>query len=69
MHCSSDADSDQDLVEFQVEDAIVSSLKSRRRDFADHLVEFALEYAQTVRADHALFVEAFRSGRIGVAAT
>ncbi|GAB3668108.1 DUF2252 domain-containing protein [Nocardioides korecus] len=69
VHCSSDADSDQDLVEFQVEDAIVTSLEGRRREFADHLVEFALEYAQTVRADHALFVEAFRGGRIGVAAT
>jgi hypothetical protein len=34
------------------------------------VVEFAHEYAAQVRADHALFVEAFRSGAIpGVAST
>ena len=69
VHCASDEDSDQDLVEFQVEAAIVESLQGRRRDFADHVVTFALKYAETVRHDHALFVDAFRSGRIGVAAT
>ena len=31
--------------------------------------EFGLSYAETVRRDHVLFVDAFRSGRIGVAAT
>ncbi len=69
VHCASDEDSDQDLVQFQVEDAVVASLKGRRREFADHLVEFATAYAETVRTDHALFVDAFRGGRIGVAAT
>ena len=34
-----------------------------------HVVEFGIEYAERVRRDHALFVEAFRAGRIGVAAT
>ena len=33
VHCACDEDSDQDLVEFQVEAAIVASLKGRRRDF------------------------------------
>ena len=69
VHCASDEDSDQDLVEFQVEAAIAASLKGRRRAFADDLVQFAFSYAATVREDHALFVDAFRSGRIGVAAT
>ncbi len=69
VHCASDEDSDQDLVTFQVEAAIVSSLKGRRRAFTDHVVEFGLSYAETVRRDHVLFVDAFRSGRIGVAAT
>jgi uncharacterized protein (DUF2252 family) len=69
VHCASDEDSDQDLVEFQVEAAIASSLDGRRRDFTAHVVDFGLSYAEKVRADHALFVEAFRSGRIGVAAT
>jgi uncharacterized protein (DUF2252 family) len=69
VHCSSDEDSDQDLVDFQVEAAITASLRGRRRAFADHVVEFGLSYAETVRRDHALFVEAFRGGDIGVAAT
>lgn len=69
VHCAADEDSDQDLVEFQVEEAIARVLEGRREEFADHLVAFGLEYAERVRRDHALFVEAFRSGRIGVAAT
>jgi uncharacterized protein (DUF2252 family) len=69
VHCASDEDSDQDLVAFQVEDAIVASLEGRRDAFTDHVVDFALSYAEMVRQDHALFVDAFRSGRIGVAAT
>jgi uncharacterized protein (DUF2252 family) len=69
VHCASDEDSDQDLVTFQVEAAIVGSLKGQRRDFTDHVVGFGLSYAETVRRDHVLFVDAFRSGRIGVAAT
>ncbi|WP_030484302.1 DUF2252 domain-containing protein [Nocardioides aequoreus] len=69
VHCSSDEDSDQDLVDFQVEEAVVASLKGRRRAFADHLVGFATDYAAQVREDHATFVEEFRAGRIGVAAT
>jgi len=52
-----------------VETAIVDSLKGRRRDFTEHIVDFGLSYAERVRRDHALFVDAFRSGGIGVAAT
>lgn len=69
IHCAADEDSDQDLVDFQVEEAIVATLAGRRRAFADHLVEFGTSYAETVRADHARFVDAFRAGEIGVAAT
>ncbi|MGZ8738273.1 MAG: DUF2252 domain-containing protein [Nocardioides sp.] len=69
VHCASDEDSDQDLVSFQVEEAIVASLQGRRRDFTTHIVDFGLSYAERVRRDHALFVDAFRGGRIGVAAT
>lgn len=29
------------------------------------LTQFAVEYADRVRADHAVFVDAFREGRIG----
>ena len=42
----------------------------REDEFVAWVVEFAHEYAAQVRADHALFVEAFRSGAIpGVAST
>jgi uncharacterized protein (DUF2252 family) len=69
IHCASDEDSAQDLVDFQVEEAIASCLEGRRNAFADHVVEFALGYAVQVRQDHALFVEAFREARIGISAT
>ncbi|WP_430413336.1 DUF2252 family protein [Knoellia koreensis] len=69
IHCASDEDSEQDLVDFQVEEAIAATLQGRRREFTDWIVDFGMEYARTVRDDHALFVEAFREGRIGVDAT
>ncbi|WP_240640945.1 DUF2252 domain-containing protein [Nocardioides ferulae] len=69
VHCASDEDSEEDLVDFQVEDAIVEAVGERQAELRDWLADFAVEYAERVRADHALFVEAFRSGRIGVAAT
>lgn len=69
IHCASDEDSDQDLVDFQVEDAITESLERRRREFTTWITDFGISYAERVRKDHALFVEAFREGRIGVSAT
>ena len=69
IHCASDEDSEQDLVDFQVEEAISALLEGRRKEFTAYVVDFGLDYAQTVRADHALFVDAFREGRIGIAST
>lgn len=69
VHCASDSDSDQDLVDFQVEDAVGASVGDRQEELAAWVVDFGIRYADRVRADHALFVEAFRSGRIGVDAT
>ncbi|MFC6285209.1 DUF2252 domain-containing protein [Nocardioides sp. GCM10027113] len=69
IHCASDEDSEQDLVDFQVEDAIADSLHRRRREFTEHVTDWGVAYADRVRADHALFVDAFREGRIGVSAT
>jgi uncharacterized protein (DUF2252 family) len=69
VHCASDEDSDQDLVDFQVEEAVAGSLEGRREEFVEELVQFGVDYAGTVRQDHALFVDAFRAGQIGVAAT
>lgn len=69
IHCASDEDSDQDLVDFQVEEAIAACLDRRRREFTAWVTDFGISYAEQVRSDHALFVEAFRQGRIGVSAT
>lgn len=69
IHCASDEDSDQDLVDIQVEAAIVASLKGRRREFGDWLCQWGIDYAQRAREDHSLFVDAFREGRMGIAAT
>jgi uncharacterized protein (DUF2252 family) len=69
IHCASDEDSTQDLVDFQVEEAIATSLEGRRQELVEHLVEFGVSYAARVRDDHALFVEAFREARIGITAT
>src|SRR6478609_181136 len=68
IHCASDADSTQDLVDFQVEDAIASCLDGRRQELTEHLVEFGISYAARVREDHTLFVEAFREAQIGISA-
>jgi uncharacterized protein (DUF2252 family) len=69
IHCASDEDSAQDLVDFQVEEAIATCLNGRRRALTEHLVDFGLSYAARVREDHALFVDAFREARIGISAT
>jgi uncharacterized protein (DUF2252 family) len=69
IHCASDEDSEQDLVDFQVEDAIAESLDRRRREFTAWLADFGVSYAERVRRDHALFVNAFREGRIGIKST
>ena len=69
IHCASDEDSSQDLVDFQVEEAIATCLEGRRQAFTEHVVDFGASYAARVREDHALFVEAFRQARIGISAT
>jgi uncharacterized protein (DUF2252 family) len=70
VHCASDEDSDQTLVDFQVEEAVAGVLEGRRKEFVAHVVDFGIDYAARVRRDHALFVSAFREGEIGgVAAT
>ena len=69
IHCASDEDSDEDLVDFQVESAIRESLHRRRKEFTTWVTDFGLSYAERVRADHTLFVDAFREGRVGVSST
>ena len=65
IHCVGDADSEHTIVDFQTEEAIAEVLRGREEEFVAEIVDFGVEYAERVRADHALFVEAFRSGRIG----
>jgi uncharacterized protein (DUF2252 family) len=69
IHCASDEDSHQDLVDFQVEEAIARALQGRRNDFVTWLCDWGIAYAVRVREDHALFVDAFREGRVGIAST
>ena len=69
IHCASDEDSEQDLVDFQVEEAIADSLDRRRKEFTAWVTDFGMDYAVRVQRDHTLFVNAFREGRVGVSAT
>ncbi|OBK77668.1 DUF2252 domain-containing protein [Mycobacterium sp. 1274761.0] len=64
VHCVGDADSDQELVSFQTEDAIAELIGDHDDEFVSDIVDFGLDYANTVRDDHRHFVEAFREGRI-----
>lgn len=64
VHCVSDADDESTpLVDVQTEDAVLAVVAGREEELVADVVAFAHSYAQ-VRADHALFVEAFRSGRL-----
>jgi uncharacterized protein (DUF2252 family) len=70
VHCASDEDSDSDIVQFQTEEAVAAVIGDQVDAFVDDLVDFAVQYADTARRDHALFVDAFREGRIaGLSAT
>jgi uncharacterized protein (DUF2252 family) len=69
IHCASDEDSDQDLVEFQVEDAVTAAVGGREDELVAWLTDFGREYAARVRSDHVTFVDAFREGLVGVEAT
>lgn len=69
IHCASDEDSQQDLVDFQVEEAVARSLEGRRDEFVQWLCDWGIAYAARVREDHALFVDAFREGHVGIDAT
>jgi uncharacterized protein (DUF2252 family) len=64
VHCVSDAGSDQALVDFQTEEAIMHVVDGRESEFADDLVAFGRTYGEQARDDHRLFVDAFRNGRI-----
>jgi uncharacterized protein (DUF2252 family) len=62
VHCVSDEDSDQDLVDFQTETAIAEVIEGSEDEFVAELVDFGIAHAERTRQDHALFVDAFRGG-------
>jgi uncharacterized protein (DUF2252 family) len=61
IHCVSDAESPEELVDFETEEAIHAVLDG---DFSSELAEFGASYGERVREDHRLFVDAFRNGEI-----
>jgi uncharacterized protein (DUF2252 family) len=63
VHCVSDEDSEEDLVEFQTEHAIAEAIGDDVDAFVHDLVEFGMRYAGQARRDHALFVDAFRGAK------
>jgi len=71
VHCVSDKDTGETpLVEFQTEDAVAEVIGKRGDDFVADLTRFAHGYAERARADHRLFVAAFRDNRMpGVSST
>ena len=65
VHCVSDVDDPSTpLVDFQVEEAVVAVVRGREDELVEELTAFALDYAVRARKDHALFVDAFRAGRV-----
>jgi len=64
VHCVSDAGSDQALVEFQTEEAIVEAVGDEDEAFARDLADFGAAYGELARDDHRRFVDSFRNGAI-----
>lgn len=62
VHCVADADADAELVSGQVEDLVAEATAGRRDELVADLQRYAHAYAARTRADHALFVDAFRAG-------
>lgn len=64
MHSVADDESSHDLVDFSTEEAIVASIDKDESGFNLMLVDFAQEYGARARADHQIFVDLFRNGRL-----
>ncbi len=64
VHCVSDSGSDDALVDFQTEEAIMSVIGDEQEAFSADLAAFGAAYGTLARDDHRLFVDAFRNGRI-----
>ncbi|MFG3353985.1 DUF2252 domain-containing protein [Streptomyces sp. NPDC048001] len=69
MHAAADDESGHSLVPYSTERAIDAAIAADEEGFAELLVDFAHDYAARARADHMIFVDLFRNGRIpGLAA-
>ncbi|MFD3679276.1 DUF2252 domain-containing protein [Streptomyces sp. NPDC058613] len=65
MHGAADeAESGHSLVPFSTERAIDAAIAADEEGFAELLVEFAHAYGARARADHQIFVDLFRNGRL-----
>jgi uncharacterized protein (DUF2252 family) len=64
VHCVSDAASDQPLVDFEIEEALMNVIGDEDDRFAADLARFGAAYGQLARDDHRRFVDAFRNGAI-----
>lgn len=61
IHCVSDIDSDQSLVPFSTDIAILEVIEGNEAAFSTTLVDFGIQYGEQVRLDYNLFVDAFRN--------
>ncbi|MFI8823037.1 DUF2252 domain-containing protein [Streptomyces sp. NPDC053431] len=64
MHAAADDSSGHSLVPFSTERAIDAAIAADEAGFAELLVDFAHAYGARARADHQIFVDLFRNGRI-----
>ncbi|GGT64746.1 MULTISPECIES: DUF2252 domain-containing protein [Streptomyces] len=64
MHAAADDSSGHSLVPFSTERAIDAAIAADEEGFAELLVDFAHTYGARARADHQIFVDLFRNGRI-----
>jgi uncharacterized protein (DUF2252 family) len=63
-HCVSDAHADSTLVAWETEEALMGVLDGREDEFTAWCTDFAHAYASQARADHSLFVDAFRNNAV-----
>jgi hypothetical protein len=65
MHAAADDESGHsELVPFSTERAIDAAIAADEDGFSGLLVDFAHSYGARARADHQIFVDLFRNGRI-----
>jgi uncharacterized protein (DUF2252 family) len=64
MHAAADDSSGHSLVPYSTERAIDAVIERDEEGFAELLVDFAHTYGARARADHQVFVDLFRNGRI-----